>query len=591
MIIRELLVKLGVVADTTKVKNFDAAVEGVKTNLQGLADFGRKAAFAISAVATAAGLQALATANAAQEIERQAGALGMSTDAYQEWKATVGEFGVDSKGLSDGFGHVAEVIGQAEEGSAGAIAMFRSLGISMADLKGASVDKAMGLIADGFQRTTDAGDRLRASNMLLGGDLATRLGPLLQQGSEGLARYRREAHALGVVLDRASIEKGKAAAQQFQHFGLILQGVRNEIGLAVLPTVLRLVASLGDFLGHNREIIGQRLENVVAKIGDGYDRLAGAVKRVDAEVKERVGGWDNVLRRAQAALLLLAGGKAWGMLSSALMVATEGFKALTASTGLLAGASLGTVLGWAAALAAALVGLYLVVDDLIAYFSGGESVIGDFLDSSEMARDIVAALADAMAAFGEVLPPLWEGIREVASALAPLVSFMEPAIEQIASFLATVAGNTLLAGLKAMAAGFRVLAADIELVVGTLRDLYGLITGDTSMGDALGRFGDRVGKLVKAGGASIAQTTLAIPVLAQITGGGLPGGGASLRAPAPSTVPVQGPMVSTSGGTTNTIGGDTINVYGMTAAQLEELQVRQGQIKGRSLTALAGAAL
>lgn len=594
MIIRELLVKLGVVTDTTKVKDYDGAVKDLRGHMEGLASVAKATFTAFAAIGAALGLQAVATAESAIEIERQAAALGLSTDAYQEWRSTVGTFGTDAKDLADGFGQVAQVIGDATGGSKGAVATFKSLGIAVADLKGKSVEEVFYLIADGLERTTDSGDRLRAANVLLGEQLARQLLPLLIQGGDGIDSYREQARRLGGVMDAETIEKAKQAAMSFATFRIILQGVRNEIGLAVLPVVEQLANVLGEYLAENRDLIGLRLDRVMRGIGDAVEDLTAAFYDADAVVADKLGGWDNVFQRIKSAVAVLAAFRGWALITAAVSAVSAGFAALTGPAGILAGASLAAVAGWAVGLAAAFVALYLVIDDLWTYWRGGESVIGNFLASSERGQATLGAFGEAARAVGAVLVSMFDALKIFADILFPLLGPLLPMLQGIAGGFIQVFGNQALASLRAFTTGMLFLAELIQFTTGSIADLVALVKGNAGLGEILDRFGGRAGDLVGAGGRMIGQGMLAIPGMGSLTAGGKSAskGGIYVPATAPATVPVQGGG-ATIASTTNTVGGDniTINGIGMSARDVEEYQYRRSQEKGRHLAAVAGTGL
>ena len=589
MIVRELLVRLGVIADPGKVKDFDGAIDDLKANMGALVSVSKQVVAVGAAVGAAFGLQAVATASATIEIERQAAALGLSTDAYQEWKAAVGAFGVDTKDLADGFGQVAQVIGNAQDGADNAVKTFKSLNIEIADLKGKSVEEVFYLIADGIQATTDSGDRLRAANTLLGEQLARQLLPLLVEGSTGLDAYRRRARELGGVLDRDAIDRGREAAQVFAQFRIVTQGLRNELGLAFLPLMTHLATIFVEVAAGSRGWIGQRMEVAVKRISEALETLTRRAEEVDAVVRERFGGWVNILERVKSFVVLLATAQAWRTLVSAITAVRAGFVALTATGGLLAGASLATVLGWAVALAAALVALYLVVDDLWTYFRGGESVIGDFLAGSERARATLGALGESARAVGAVLVALWGGLRVAVSTLLPLLEPLLPMLQGVADGLVQVFGNQMLASLRAFTAGLLFFAEVVKLTSGTIADLVALVKGEAGLGEVLERFGGRAGDTVAAGGRMIGQGVLALPGLGALTGGGKAASGGGIYVPA--TAPAALPMAPTTAPsvTTNSVGGNTNNYYGLSTRDIEELQYREGLVQGRQLAALAGA--
>jgi hypothetical protein len=592
MIVRELLVRLGVIADPGKVKDFDGAIDDLKANMGALVSVSKQVVAVGAAVGAAFGLQAVATASATIEIERQAAALGLSTDAYQEWKAAVGAFGVDTKDLADGFGQVAQVIGNAQDGADNAVKTFKSLNIEIADLKGKSVEEVFYLIADGIQATTDSGDRLRAANTLLGEQLARQLLPLLVEGSAGLDAYRRRARELGGVLDRDAIDRGREAAQVFAQFRIVTQGLRNELGLAFLPLMTHLATIFVEVAAGSRGWIGQRMEVAVRRISEALETLTRHAEEVDVVVRERFGGWANILERVKSVVVLLATAQAWRTLVSAITAVRAGFVALTATGGLLAGASFATVLGWAVALAAALVALYLVVDDLWTYFRGGESVIGDFLAGSERARATLAALGDAARAAGLFLSSLWLATRTysaiVMSALGPAL----PYLQKLADIILTGLGNQALASLRAFTTGMRFAAEAIAFVAITVQELMRVLDGQLSFSAMLESISDRTGSLVFEGRKALDQGIMSLPGIGALTGGDMPAGYVPPSRPA-VYVPNAAPFALQAGSatpsvTTNSVGGNTNNYFGLSTRDIEELQYREGLVQGRQLAALAG---
>lgn len=592
MIVRELLVKLGVIADPAKVKDFDTAIEDLKANMGALVGVAKQAVAVGAALGTALGVQAVATAHTTIEIERQAAALGLSTDAYQEWAATVGTFGTDAKDLADGFGQVAQVIGDAQSGASNAVDTFKAINIQVKDLKGKSIEEVFYLIADGLKQTTDSGDRLRAANVLLGEQLARQLLPLLIQGSEGLDRYRREARELGAVLDVSAIQRGRDAAENFARFGFVVQGLRNEIGLAFLPVMTQLANVFAEFMAENRVAVGARIAAVVADIQDAIDALAVAVYRVDALVEESFGGWANTLQRVKTLVTLLAAAQGWRLLIGSITAVRAAFVALTGAGGLLAGASLSTVLGWAVALAAALVALYLVVDDLWTYWRGGESVIGNVIAGSERTRVTLAALGEAGRALGAVLSAAWDairmGVKVLMPVLGPLFEVLSELLSGPAEGLFKMFGNQLLASIRAFARTMEFAASAIQTVVTALSYLWAMMEGRANLGDALSAVGSDAGKTIGALGRAVGQGALALPFLGSMTGGGksASGGGVYVPATAPTTVPTSAPAPSVT--TTNSVAGNTNYFYGLSTRDIEELQYRENLMQSRQLLALSG---
>lgn len=573
MVIRELLVKLGVITDTAKVKDFDGAVEDAKKNLEGLADFAKKAAAAGAALGTALGLQGVATARAAEQADRMARSLGIGVEAAQGYAAIFEGVGADAKDVADAFNTLADRSQDAQDGMQSFIDDFSLLGLAVDDLRGKSPEDLFLTFADGVERTSDVVKRNAAVVRLLGDDVGNRLLPVMMQGSAGITQMRAEAERLGLVMSTDDVAAGVEAAEAFRRFGRVLTGLRNQVGLAVVPTMIRLGALLQEFIARNRVLIRERLERAMERFGDAVDTVRGALAKANDFVADRLGGWENLINRAASALAVFAGLRAWAIITSVAGVAVGAIEAIATALGLLgAGATLtlGTAIPVVLGVAAAVAALYLVVDDLITYFRGGESVLGDFLAQSELGRAILQAL-------GEVGVALAGAFRDVlVPAFVLFVDLVKVANYQLGPFVGQFArmfGRQALAGLKAFAAGVVFLTTVLNQLITTASDLMAVLGGDLSVGDALGRFGGRLKNVVSTGGKAAAQGLLAIPGLGVLTaGGGLRGDRVPVNGPPPAAPLVQGGGGVVGGSSNTVVEGDTYNVQvALTEPQFREL--------------------
>lgn len=590
MIVRELLVKLGVIADPKKAQDFDKAIGDLKEHMESLVGVAKTVAAVVGTVGTAMGLQAIATANSALEIERQAAALSLSTDAYQEMRGALEAFGAEGKDLTDAFTQIAIRVEEARQGGEDAAKTFKLLGLQASSLKGLKPEEVFYKIADGMKNAKSSSDRLRAADALLGGDLARNLLPLLIQGAAGLDSFRAQARASGAVLDKDAIAKGKQAAAVYHAFMVAVKGLRNEVGLAFLPIMQRVGSELQTFMDTNRVEIGRLVEELSDALMKALDDVKRWAAKMDKFVEDHLGGWTNLFERAKFALAALAAGVGWRTLVLAVQAVSAAMVELTGgAAGLLAGAGLGTILGWAVALAAALVALYLVLDDLWTYWRGGESVIGNFIAGSERTRVTLAALGEAGRALGAVLSATWDAIRVGIIVLGPLFEVLSELLSGPAEGLLKMFGNQLLASIRAFARTMEFAASAIQTVVTALSYLWAMMEGRANLGDALSAVGSDAGKTIGALGRAVGQGALALPFLGSMTGGGksASGGGVYVPATAPTTVPTSAPAPSVT--TTNSVAGNTNYFYGLSTRDIEEMQYREGLTQSRQLLALSGA--
>ena len=203
----------------------------------------------------------------------------------------------------------------------------------------------------------------------------------LKGGSKGLEEMRQEFRALGGVMSKEVIEQAVQVKDETLRLDVAMRGIRNRIALAVLPVL---------------------------------DRFIRFVTRAAAALSKFVEGTHLV---------------ELGMIALGIATVVLGRKMiLTAVT---------TLIAWAPMIAMFLlvtvvVGLIiLAVDDLLTFFKGGESVIGDFIDALfgiGTAKSVVKEIEFA-----------WEGvfllIDNAISAIGDFIASTKDAANAAAEFL------------------------------------------------------------------------------------------------------------------------------------------------------------
>lgn len=524
MVIRELLVKLGVITDTKQVKEYDAAVEDVRKRFEGVVQVAKQVAVAAAAVGTALAAQAISTARAAEAADRQARSLALGVEAAQEYTAIFEGMGADANDVGDVFNTLADRARDAQDGMQSFIDDFSLIGLTVDDLRDKEPEQLFLDFADAIASTEDVTTRNAAAVRLLGDDVGNRLLPMLLEGSAGIAAMREEARRLGLVMSEQDIAAAKDAAVAFRSFDRVLTGLRNQIGLAVIPTMVRLASGLQDFIARNRALAREKIEALMERFGDAVERTEERLASVNRFVEDNLSGWGNVLRRAQSALVVFAGAKAWGLLTSAVAAIKGGALALGGAFSV----GLGPGLLIMAGLAAVAATLYLTIDDLLTYMRGGESVIGSFFERLEE----VAPMAANLAYIFETV-----GLAVQALADSPAWTLLVAAVEGLGQV-----GSALFEGWKRQVTSIvRLVSQMVELFA----TAAGLLRGDAGIGDVFR-------ELMETAGAGV----LALPGVGAVTEG-LPssflGNGGAARVPVYS--PTRG-----GGGGGGAVGGPVTNV-------------------------------
>ena len=188
----------------------DAAARGFAGSVGGAVSSLRALGPAIAGSAVVAGLGRMAqamneAAEAATRLENRAVGVGLDVEEFQTFTNVFQQFNADADDVNDAFNEINVKLGDAAAGMSGVTAAFEALNIPIRDAEGnlrRNVDVWDDMIG-AVQRGGDAATT-NAVDAILGGDLARRILPLLQQ--------TRDEYQLIVDDARAAITPGETIA-------------------------------------------------------------------------------------------------------------------------------------------------------------------------------------------------------------------------------------------------------------------------------------------------------------------------------------------------------------------------------------------
>lgn len=426
-VIDSLLISLGVVVDPKskgaakdlvtsldKIKSSAAkakaatAALGASMRELGLIAAATKAA--VSGLFTGLAANTLLVAEDAKLIERQAKLLGLTAEQYQTLRGVTQAYGVDQRDLTDAMAQFAGKLGEARDGNQATIDTFQQLGISMEEIRAATPNDMLELLAEAAERTAGSIDGISAVSKVLGEEAFKQLGPLLVQGRQNLERLRKAYLETGAVLTTEQLDKYEQLSSLWKELKMRMNTLRIVIATAFLPALTKILERLRGFLDRNADLIRSGLERWVKKIGEWYDWLAERVERVDKFVRRTV-GWTRILELirnavigvASAFLLFKVGGAVYNGLVAinsliGVMAAALGIGMAPAAAALAAIAALIFYVG--TALAATLI----VAEDFNEFMWGTKkSLLGAFVDTWKQVQGPIGFLArslDGLREFG-----------------------------------------------------------------------------------------------------------------------------------------------------------------------------------------------
>ena len=302
------------------ISNTGTKAEGLATKLgKGIATAAKWGA-AIAAGATAAAGAMLGVANksaeAADEIDKMSQKIGISKEAYQEWKYAMGQSGVDIGVMQNGVKTLTSLMDKAKDGTASAKDTFEQLGVSIYDGSGAlkSQEAMMRETIMALADMEDSTERAKLSTELFG-RAGTELEPLLNSGAAGIQELMDRAHELGLVMSDDAVSAGVKFGDTLADVKDSLGMIGTTIGVAVMPMIQTL---LDWVISHMPEIL-ETVNGVIDGIKEGVaalqafweehgDDITAKVESVMAIVKKVVQlGMDVLKDLINVAMAILEG--------------------------------------------------------------------------------------------------------------------------------------------------------------------------------------------------------------------------------------------------------------------------------------------
>lgn len=214
----------------------EGLTKGLKQSRRELQQFATASIAMGAAITGAIGFSVKAWAAAGDQVAKMAKRTGLGTAALSELKYAAEISGTSLSAVELATKNMSRVMLDASDGLETAERSFKRLGINVKDLKQLKPEeqflKIAGAIADISDPTTRAGAALD-----IFGRSGTDLLPLLQEGSDGMAKLRQEAQDLGIVFDEEAAAKAEKLTDAITNIKKSLDGLKFTIGEAAAPAV------------------------------------------------------------------------------------------------------------------------------------------------------------------------------------------------------------------------------------------------------------------------------------------------------------------------------------------------------------------
>lgn len=339
MALREVFARFTTRFDGTALQRGNAAVQGVTSSLNGALSKlgGLGSAFAALAIVSivrswisALGEFVSSMAAIGDELDKTSRALGIDTGALQAWRHAAGLSGVEASAFTGSLRRLGANMGAAAITPTSAAAIeFRRLGVELRDSDGQLRDMTDVMLdmADPIAAMGSSTQRVATLTALMGRQGAA-LGPMFEGGRAGVEAMRAELERLGGGASQEMIQASADWVDANARLDLSLLSIKSRLATGFLPVL-------------------EGVTNAITSVTSWFARNRAAAIALELGALTLAG----VLTLLAVVVLIV--------LSPVLIL-------------------IGTILG---VVALAVLAVILVVEDLYQWFTGGESVIGSFIET------------------------------------------------------------------------------------------------------------------------------------------------------------------------------------------------------------------
>lgn len=413
MIVRELVNKIGFDVDFAKVAKAEAGFQRLASVASGLGSvFTALQATAIAGFVAAIPAALFATVRAVADVGdaalKTSQKIGVPVEAFQRLTYAAKLADLSQEGLTTSLKFLSRNLVDASEGGKETAEAFKKLGLDpkkyLKDTEGAII-----AIADRVAAMPDGAEKTALSLKLLGKSGIEAI-PFLNQGGTAIKEMGEEAELFGLIIREQATKQSEHFNDNLTRMGSIVLGLRNSIGGALLPVFDEVVNKMVEWYKMNGKVVKGGLTKFFEGVGKFIERIIPPLTRIGKAFFEIFSGpgkaaGENLVNIFQS-------------LASYIEISLTLLANYYETIAKIVNSPLGQfiITAFVTPLKDAFIGLFLLLDDLAAYFRGDKSVTGEMIKA---AHKVVDAW---MTAFGLLFDYMIERFVEISKQAALLLN-------------------------------------------------------------------------------------------------------------------------------------------------------------------------
>jgi hypothetical protein len=230
----------------------------------------------IAALAAGIGALAIKTGDYAEHLTILNSKTGLTTDTLQEMKHIAVQTGVDFNLFAESITKLTRQIPGIEKGTGPASEALKRMGLNVHDSSGKlkNMNVMFPEIINKLQGVEDVTERVALSQQIFGKGAAD-LAPILGLTAGQFAAMRKEAHSMGLVMDKEAVESAAKFEEQTKTLKEQLESMGQKIATSVIPILT------GTLIPLIKEKLVPAFKNIMDKIkgvADWFNKLSPGVK-------------------------------------------------------------------------------------------------------------------------------------------------------------------------------------------------------------------------------------------------------------------------------------------------------------------------
>lgn len=258
------------------------------------------------ASSAAIGIMVKKTAEYADNMDDASKRTGIAAERLQTLNYAAKITGTSMEGLEKGLKILSNNMLDASRNTGTAKITFNELGIAVKNTDG-TLRKTTDVLAEAADKISKMKDDTRQAAYAndLFGKSGTMLLPLLKMGASGIAELEGNLKKYGYVMSSKEIAAGETFNDNLLTMQMAIEGLGMRFSSKLIPVLDETLNKMLDWVASNKELINQKMDDVIGKIGQGFKLIADnkegiitvfqAVAFASEKIMQSVSGWMMIL--------------------------------------------------------------------------------------------------------------------------------------------------------------------------------------------------------------------------------------------------------------------------------------------------------